>query len=266
MKVQDIVLNNGVSMPAFGFGTWNLAEGEEVLSSVTAALNCGYRLIDTAAIYGNEKGVGEAVRNSTVARDEIFITTKLWTGNQGFESAIKAFEDSMRRLGLEYLDLYLIHWPGRDSDARSQSWKALSDLYKEGLTKAIGVSNYQVHHLEEVLEDSDIVPAVNQIEFHPFIYADQKPILDFCKQNGIIAEAYSPLARGQAMHNQVIMEIADNLRKTAAQIMLRWAHQHGTVPIPKSAHPGRIKENIDIFNFELSDKQMSELNSLSGGY
>lgn len=258
--IPSVKLNTGADMPAIGFGTWQILPGGRSRNAVNDALEVGYRLLDTARIYGNEKAVGQAVKTSGIAREDIFITTKLWNSDQGYDSAIDAFDESRGRLGLDYIDLYLIHWPA--SNRRHEAWRALVDIYNVGRSKAIGVSNYNVQHLQEVLNQSDVVPAVNQIEFHPFIYQQQRDTLDFCKAHGIVVEAYSPLAQARQMHNPVIGEIAIKHRKTHAQIMLRWAIQHGTVPIPKSTHVERMKENLDVFDFELSDHDMDQLNRL----
>ena len=262
---NNLKLNSGTAIPAFGFGTWNLADGDEVFVAVSEALKAGYRLIDTAKVYGNERGVGEAIRKSAVPREEVFVTTKLWPSDFGYENALAAFEESLDRLGLEYIDLYLIHWQGRDKDRRQESWRALVDIYRQGQAKSIGVSNYMVEHLEEVLATSDTVPAVNQIEFHPFIYSQQVPLIDFCKKHSITVEAYSPLAMGRHMKNETIEAIAKSHDKSVAQIMLRWAVGHDTVPIPKSSHPDRIIENLDVFDFELSKEEMRVMNEIDGG-
>jgi diketogulonate reductase-like aldo/keto reductase len=260
-KLPVIKLNSGAEMPAIGFGTWQIDDQDEASEAVKTAIEVGYRLIDTARIYGNEQGVGVGIKESGVPREEIFITTKLWNDDQGYESALKAYDASLKRLGLEYLDLYLIHWPA--TDKRAESWKALQEIHSKGLAKAIGVSNYTVQHLKELLENSDVIPAVNQIEFHPFIYKEQKEVLEFCKQKGIIVEAYSPLAQAQDMENTTLHAVAERHGKTIAQVMLRWAIQHGTVPIPKSTNTGRIKENFQVFDFELSDEEMHTINNLS---
>jgi len=251
-------------MPAFGFGTWQLAEGNEALDAVTEAIRLGYRLIDTARIYGNERSVGEAIKKSAVPREEIFVTTKLWPNDFGYDNALRAFDESLERLGLEYIDLYLIHWPRDDKERRRESWRALGEIYKQRRAKSIGVSNYSIEHLEEVL-GSDEPPVVNQIEFNPYIYDKQAPLLDFCRRQKIVVEAYSPLARGRRLDNQIISQIAQKIGKTNAQVLLRWAIQHGTVPIPKSAHSSRIKENLAIFDFELSSGDMKAINSLGRG-
>jgi len=260
-KVPTIELNTGAKMPALGFGTWQIDNQEEAEESVKSALKTGYRLIDTARIYGNEEGVGRGIKESGIPRKEIFITTKLWNDDQDYDSALAAFEKSLKRLALEYLDLYLIHWPATKN--RGEAWKALQKIHADGMAKNIGVSNYTVRHLEEVLAESDTVPAVNQIEFHPFIYNKQKDILEFCKDKGIVVEAYSPLARARQMENTTLHAVAQRHGKTIAQVMLRWAIQHGTVPIPKSTNPGRIKENFDVFDFELAKEEMETINNLS---
>ncbi|MBI4033416.1 aldo/keto reductase [Candidatus Saccharibacteria bacterium] len=264
-SAPKIKLENGEKMPAVGFGTWRLSEGAEASEAVSDALQAGYRLIDTAKIYGNEMSVGQAVRGSGIPRGEIFVTTKLWNGDQGFDSAMSAFDNSLRRLGLEYVDLYLIHWPGHSSQKRRDSWRALEEINRDGRAKSIGVSNYEIEHLEELFLSAKTVPAVNQIEFNPYIYDKQVTVIEYCKKQKIAIEAYSPLARGRQIDNPKISGIAQKLDKTNAQVLLRWAIQHGTVPIPKSAHPGRIRENLEIFDFELSGKDVETLNSLGEG-
>jgi len=262
-KLPNVTLLHGHRIPALGFGTWQLAEGEETETAVAAAIKAGYRLIDTAKIYGNETSVGLAINSSGIARDEIFITTKLWNSDHGYDQAIKAIEGSLERLGLSEVDLYLIHWPGKDNVG---SWKALIDIHKQkGGAKAIGVSNFTPDDLEEIISATGVVPAVNQIEFHPFVYDNQLPTLNYCNDKGIVVEAYSPLARGNQLSNTLLKQIAKEHEKTSAQVMLRWAIQHGTVPIPKSSHPERIKQNLQIFCFELSHEQMEAINNLSEG-
>jgi diketogulonate reductase-like aldo/keto reductase len=263
MSIPMIDLNTDLKIPAIGFGTWQIENQNEAQEAVKIALDIGYRLIDTAKVYGNEEGVGKGIKESGLDRSDIFITTKLWNGDQGYDSALKAFDESLKRLGLEYLDLYLIHWPA--TDKRAESWKALQKIYAEGLAKNIGVSNYTVRHLQELLSGSKVVPAVNQIEFHPFIYNDQKEVLEFCKEKGIIIEAYSPLARAKDLNNTTLHAVAERHGKTIAQVMLRWAIQHGTVPIPKSTNAGRIKENFNVFDFELAEEEMQSINRLSSG-
>lgn len=263
IKIPRLGLNTGGEIPAIGFGTWQIAGGDETVKAVSEALNAGYRLIDTAKIYGNERGVGEAIRISHVPREEVFVTTKLWPSDFGYDSAKQAFVGSLRRLGLAYIDLYLMHWPSHDKDRRRDAWRALCEIYKDGRAKAIGVSNYDIEHLEEVLSTSDIVPAVNQIEFHPYIYEKQEPVLKKCAQHKIIVEAYSPLSRGLGLNNITVNDVAELTGRTPAQVVLRWALQHDTVPIPKSATPERIHDNIKVFDFELSSEDMRRLDDLS---
>ena len=253
-------LNSGNTIPAIGFGTWQLAEGSESKNAVLNAIKSGYRLIDTARIYSNEHSVGQAIAESGVAREEMFITTKLWPHDFAYEDALQAFDESMERLGLEYLDLYLLHWP--DGETRNEAWQAISEIHTQGRAKAVGVSNYMVEHLEEVLDQSGLVPAVNQIELHPFIYNKQKPVLEMCRIHGIAVEAYSPLTVGRNIDHPKITEIAGKNRRSNAQVILRWCVQHGTVPIPRSTNPEHIKENLDIFDFELSETDMAALDKL----
>lgn len=254
MDIRKLQLNSGSQIPAIGFGTWNL-QGSEVKT----ALQAGYRLIDTARIYGNEHSVGQAIRDSDVHRGDIFLTTKLWPSD--FVVAREAFEEGLERLGLDYIDLYLIHWPNGDS--RKTAWQALTEIKKQLKARAIGVSNYQVEHLKELMSESKEIPAVNQIEFHPFIYHKQKPILDFCHQHCIAVEAYSPLSQGEGLDNPTIASIAAAHGKSSAQIMLRWAIQHGTIPIPRSSNPDRIHTNLEVFDFELTAADMAALDDLS---
>lgn len=260
--MKNIKLNNGRTMPPIGFGTWNLAEGREVESAVAAALRAGYRLVDTARIYRNETGVGRAVNSGVVDRQDIFVTTKLWTSDFGYETALSAFEQSLARLNLEYIDLYLMHWPGSDETARHESWRALVEINGLGTAKSIGVSNFNQDQILQLVEDSGVVPAVNQIEFHPFIYAKQVELVDFCAEQGIAVEAYSPLAQARRLSDPVITAVAKECGRTPAQIMLRWAIAHGTVPIPRSSSPERIKQNLAVDDFELSNSQIQRLDGL----
>lgn len=259
--MQTVKLNTGDDMPAIGFGTWQIENGPLATESTLEALWVGYRLIDTAKIYGNEESVGRAIANCGIKREEIFVTTKLWNDDQGYDSGLEAFDASLEKLGLEYLDLYLIHWPFAES--RHPSWDALEHLYKTAKAKAVGVSNYEISHLEELQKHSQLIPAVNQIKFHPFNYRQQKQLLEYCKDKGIVVEAYSPLARAQDMDNPVLTEIAQANKKSVAQIMIRWCIQKGTVPLPKSKTKERIKENFDVFGFELSSGDMAAIDALS---
>ncbi len=252
-------LHNGLEMPWFGLGVFKVEEGQEVEASVKMAIHAGYKSIDTAAIYKNEEGVGKAIRESDVPREELFITTKVWNADQGYESTLKAFDESMEKLGLEYLDLYLVHWPVKGKYV--DTWKALEKLYKDGKVRAIGVSNFHIHHLQDVLEVAEVKPMVNQVEYHPKL--SQVELLNFCKENDIQLEAWSPLMQGQLLDDEVLKEIADSHNKSVAQVILRWDLQNGVVTIPKSVKEHRIKENADIFDFELSDEEMQKIHALN---
>ncbi|MBO8163492.1 MAG: aldo/keto reductase [Brevibacillus sp.] len=252
------VLHNGVKMPWLGLGVWKAKEGDEVKKAVRWALETGYRSIDTAAIYGNESGVGEAIRESGIPRDQLFITTKVWNADQGYETTLKAFEESRKRLGLEYLDLYLVHWPVKGK--YKETWKALEKLYKDGYVRAIGVSNFQIHHLQDLMADSEQVPVVNQVEYHPLL--TQQPLLSFCREHRIQLEAWSPLMQGN-LDQPLLDRLADKYGKTPAQIVLRWDLQNEVVTIPKSVTEQRIRENADIFDFTLSDEDMAQISALN---
>ncbi|MCA1039231.1 aldo/keto reductase [Bacillus infantis] len=259
-SLQDTTkLHNGVEMPWFGLGVFKVQEGTEVIDSVKAAIKNGYKSIDTAAIYGNEEGVGQAIKESGAQREELFITTKVWNSEQGYDSTLAAFDESLSKLGLEYVDLYLIHWPvkGKYKD----TWRALEKLYKDGRVRAIGVSNFHVHHLEDLLETAEIVPMVNQVEYHPHLA--QLELREFCKQKGIQLEAWSPLKQGQLLDEPVITEIAEKHKKSPAQIILRWDLQNEVITIPKSVKEHRIIENADIFDFELSSEDMEKIDALN---
>ena len=256
---DSVKLANGVEMPRLGLGVWKAKDGEEVENAVKAAIETGYRLIDTAAVYKNEEGVGKATKASGIMREELFITTKVWNDQQGYESTLQAFEESRKKLGLEYLDLYLIHWPVKEKF--KETWKALEKLYQDGWVKAIGVSNFQVHHLKDLIADAKVKPMVNQVEFHP--YLTQKELLSYCKEENIQMEAWSPLMQGEVVRVDVIKELAEKYGKTPAQIVLRWDLQHGVVTIPKSVKEHRIRENADVFDFELSPEDMDKLDSLN---
>ena len=251
-------LNNGVKIPRLGLGVYQSPPGQPTKRAVEYALKVGYRHIDTARIYGNESDVGTAIRESGIKREDIFVTTKLWNGDQGYETGLKACNESLKRLGLKYLDLYLIHWPVQN--ARAQSWKALVQLLKDGKSRSIGVSNYTIRHLTELLESSDVVPAVNQVEFSPFLY--QKQLLEYCEKNRIQLEAYSPLTQGDKLNHPTIRQIAKSHNKTPAQIMIRWGLEHKLVTIPKSVHEERIRENAEVFDFTLTAGDMRALDSL----
>lgn len=244
-------------MPQIGLGTWHMAEGEEAEHAVGEALRIGYRLIDTATYYGNERSVGKAVRESGILRQEIFVTTKLWPTD--FFNPEKAFHKSLERLGLDYIDLYLIHWP---IPAMPKSiWKTLEKIYEEKLVRAIGVSNYGIGDIENLLAHAQTPPAVNQIKSSPFDFAEE--ILNCCRTNSILVEAYSPLTRGWHLDDPTVGAIARKHGKSPAQIMIRWCLQHDTIPIPKSTHPERMRENIDVFDFTLEQEDVAKLDALS---
>jgi diketogulonate reductase-like aldo/keto reductase len=255
------LLNNGLKMPWLGFGVYKINDGQEVEQAVCYALEAGYRSIDTAAVYGNERGIGKAIRESGIPREEIFLTTKVWNDAQREKRTLAAFEESLKRLRTEYVDLYLVHWPVKG--CYQETWQVMEEIYQSGRAKAIGVSNFMIHHLEDILSDSQIVPAVNQIEFHPFLVHPE--LLKFCQEHKIQVEAWSPLMRGQIVNQSSIQKMAEKYDKTPAQIVLRWDLQHEVVTIPKSVHPDRIFENAKIFDFELSQADMEELDGLDEG-
>ncbi len=257
--IPSVKLNNGVQMPLLEFGVFQITDAEECERSVTDAINVGYRLIDTAASYGNEKAVGKAIQRSGVPRDELFVTTKLWIQDAGYESTKQAFERSLRRLQLDYLDLYLIHQPYGDVHG---SWRAMQDLYREGRTRAIGLSNFQPDRVMDIIVHHDVVPMVNQIETHPF--NQQIETQKFWQENGVQIESWGPFAEGRnnIFANALLQSLADKYQKTIAQIILRWLTQRGVVAIPKSVHKDRIEENFAIFDFELSADDMAAIATL----
>jgi diketogulonate reductase-like aldo/keto reductase len=264
---SHIRLNNGVEIPRLGLGVYQSPPGRITQRVVRYALKIGYRHIDTAYLYGNELDVGKALQDSGIHRDEVFITTKLWnTRDVGYDSAVRACKESLHRLGLTYMDLYLIHWPVQGIGNNTiEIWKAMVDLLREGKARAIGVSNFAIDDLKQILDDSDVVPAVNQVEFHPFLY--QNDLLSFCKKNGIQLEAYSPLTRSKRLNHPNIMDIAKKYdNKTPAQILIRWSLQHNLVVIPKSVHEERILENSQVFDFELEEEDMKNLDSLNENF
>lgn len=252
-------LANGVKMPWLGLGVYKVEDGQEVVDSVKYAIKAGYKSIDTAKIYENEEGVGQAIKESGVSREELFVTSKVWNADQGYDTTIQAFETSLNKLGLEYLDLYLIHWPveGKYKD----TWKALEKLYKDGEIRAIGVSNFQVHHLEDLIADAEVKPMVNQIEFHPLL--TQTEVREYCKKQGIQVEAWSPLAQGELLDNEVLTQIAEKHGKSTAQVILRWDLQNEVVTIPKSTKEHRIIQNADVFDFELNADEVEKINALN---
>lgn len=258
-------LSHGGVIPSIGLGVWKMQQGGEVERSVLWALQAGYAMIDTASRYKNEAGVGAAIRQSGLARENVFVTTKLWNDDQGYEPALRAIDDSLSRLQLEYVDLYLVHWPfyGMDESVnkRQETWKAMEQILHSGKARAIGVSNYAIRHLEEMKSYASIMPAVNQIEMHPFLY--QPDLLSYCADNNIRVEAYSPLMHGGRLNDERITAIASRYGKSNAQLLIRWGLQHGAVIIPKSTNQQRIRENIDVFDFEISDSDMQALNDLN---
>lgn len=260
--VPSIVLNNAVKVPQLGFGVYQI-EPDEVRGATELALDAGYRHIDTAAAYANEAGVGQAVRNSGIPRDEIFITTKLRNADQGYESALAAFENSRRELGVDVIDLYLIHWPYPRHNRFVDSWKALEKLYAEGAVRAIGVSNFLEPHLDRILAAGEIVPAVNQIELHPSF--QQAELTRYSAARGIAVEAYSPLGQGQDLNSAAVRRLAETHGVTPAQIILRWHLQLGHIVIPKSVAAERIQENIDVFDFSLSEQEVVLISGLESG-
>jgi len=259
---SDVVLrlNNGVEVPALGLGTYKLV-GEAAYAPVRAALGCGYRHIDSASFYENEEAVGRAVRESGVPREEVFITSKVWNTEQGYDRTLQACERSLARLGTDHLDLYLVHWPVPGK--RLETYRALERLYEEGRVRAIGVSNFTVRHLEELYGACQVMPAVNQVEMSPFLY--QKELLEHCRGRNVLVTAFSPLARGQALGDPVLAEVAARHRRSPAQVMIRWCLQKGMAVIPRSADPAHIKENADVFDFSLDEEDMARLDLLHTG-
>ena len=257
--IPNVTLNNGVQMPQLGFGVFQIHQNRTE-EAVAYAFAAGYRSVDTAAAYRNERAVGAAVANSPLSREEVFITTKLWNADQGHDNALRAFDASMNRLAVDYLDLYLIHWPAPAKDLYSETWRALEKLYAEGRTRAIGVSNFQIEHLERLFDEHEIVPAVNQVELHP--YLPQTELRHFHEEYGIATEAWSPIAQGAVLSDPTIESIAKRLGRTPAQIVLRWHIQIGTIVIPKSVTPSRIVENMDIFDFQLSTQDLGAITGL----
>lgn len=256
-----VTLNNGVRIPLLGLGVFRASSGGEAARAVRWALELGYRHIDTAAVYGNEADVGLAIRESGIPREDIFVTTKLWNADHGYEQAIKACEESLRKLGLDHVDLYLVHWPLEG--VRAESWRALETLLSRGKCRAIGVSNYMARHVEEVLRTGAVVPAVNQFELHPFLYP--KETITLCKEKGIAVEAYSPLTKGKRLDHPAITGMARKYGRSAAQILIRWSIEHGFVVLPKSVKKERIAENAAVFDFSLAPEDLAALDALDEG-
>ncbi|HOG17499.1 MAG: Glyoxal reductase [Syntrophaceae bacterium PtaU1.Bin231] len=265
MHITDISgcvsLHNRVRMPYLGVGTYKVPDGEEVVRTVSCALQAGYRHIDTAAFYANEKGVGAALRQSGLKREEVFVTTKIWNPDQGYDTTLAAFGRSLDELGFDYLDLYLVHWPvkGKFQD----TWRALESLYRRGLVRAIGISNFLKHHVLDLLQTAEIVPMVNQMEFHPYLV--QQDLIDFCTGLGIQYQAWSPLMQGRISEVELLSQLARKYGKDPAQIVLRWSLQKGVATVPKSVTPARILSNVRLFDFELSTEDVKRIDGLDRG-
>ena len=264
-KTSALRLLNGIEIPCIGFGTWQTPDGETAVTAVKAAIEVGYRHIDTAAAYGNEESVGKAIRESGIPRAELFITSKVWNTDRGYESTLQAFEKTLERLGTDYLDLYLIHWPANSTQFEDwaqinlETWRAMTDLYKAGRIRAIGVSNFLPKHLEPLME-TEVKPMVNQIEYHPGQM--QEETVSYCKENGILIEAWSPLGTGKMLSNETLMAIAEKYNKSVAHLCIRWCVQNGTLPLPKSITPSRISDNLEVFDFEISEEDMKTINQM----
>ncbi|MFJ2510255.1 aldo/keto reductase [Streptomyces griseoviridis] len=262
-KVPPITLNNGVEMPQLGFGVWQVPD-DEAERAVATALESGYRSIDTAAIYGNEEGTGRAVAASGLPREDVFVTTKLWNSDQGYDSTLRAFDTSLAKLGLEYVDLYLIHWPAPDRDSYVDTYKAFERLHADGRVRAIGVSNFLPEHLKRLLDETSVVPAVNQIELHPQL--QQRELRELHAEHGIATEDWSPLGSGKGLLEvPALVAIAQKHERTPAQVVVRWHLQVGNIVIPKSVTPSRIKENIDVFDFSLDAEDLAAISALDEG-
>ena len=265
MIKNTFTLSNGTVIPSVGFGTWRAKNGIQAKSAVSFALECGYRHIDTACAYQNEESIGEAINKSNLSRDDIFVTSKLWTSDRGYDNTLRGFEKSLKRLNLEYLDLYLIHWPANHltndnwNEINQDTWKALCKLYKDGRVKAIGVSNFMLKHIEPLME-CEIIPMVNQIEYHPGFM--QNDVVSYCKERNILIEAWSPLGAGRVLNNKNLLEISQKYGCSVAQLCIKWCIQNGVCPLPKSVTPDRIKDNINVFEIELSPQDINCINSL----
>ena len=262
---DTFTLSNGYKIPCIGFGTWQTPDGETAVNAVKEAIKLGYKHIDTAAIYGNEKSIGKAIKEIGINRDELFITSKVWNKERGYKTTLKAFEKTLNDLCIDYLDLYLIHWPASVNQFKDwdninlETWRAMTELYKAGKIKSIGVSNFMPHHLKSLME-TEIKPMVNQIEFH--VGFMQEETFKYCNDNNILIEAWGPLGTGKMLDNETLKEIANKYNKSIAQLCIRWCLQNNTLPLPKSVTPSRIKENTEIFDFVISDEDMKKINSM----
>ncbi len=257
---MNLKLRNGIEMPNIGFGT-SLIEGEECVNNIRQALQAGYRHIDTASAYKNEIYIGQAIKESNLPREEIFVTSKVWKDSMGYENTIKSFNNSLQNLGLDYIDLFLIHWPrNNDKQLNIDTWKALEDLYNQKKVRAIGLSNFLKHHLEIILNNCEIVPMVDQLEFHPGL--TRQETLDFCKENNIVVEAWAPLGKGKMLQNEDLVRIANKYNKSVAQICIKWCLQNDVVPLPKTTNWNRMLENKDVFDFTISDEDMNFINDM----
>ena len=266
---NNFVLNNEIIIPNIGYGTWKSPNDKSTTDAVLSAIKNGYRHIDTAAIYGNEESVGKAIKMCGVPREQLFITSKVWNTNRGYKKTLLAFEETLKKLDLDYLDLYLIHWPASPSQFENwneinlDTWRALEKLYKEGKVKSIGVSNFRKHHLEIILDNYEIKPMINQLEIHPGFL--QKELCDFCNENDIVVEAYSPLGSGEVLKNEDLLKLSLKYNKSVAQLCIRWCLQHNTLPLPKSVTESRIIENSQVFDFQISDEDMIIMDNIRLG-
>lgn len=259
MAIPSKTLANGVEMPYLGLGVYKMENHEEALNAMDTALKLGYRAIDTASLYNNEREVGEAIRASGIPREEIFVTTKVWNNDQGYDETLRAFETSLKKLGLDYVDLYLTHWPVEDKFI--DTYRAIERLYEEKLIRVPGVSNHHQHHLEKIFAKANVKPLVNQVECHPYLQQDE--LRAFCREHEIAVTAWSPIGKGRLLNDNTLVKLAEKYGKTPAQIVLRWHYQNDTITIPKSVTPSRIAENMQIFDFELSNEDMLEIKMIN---
>jgi len=266
LNMGKVTLNNGLEMPLVGYGVFRVPDGDDLAEAVKTAIAKGYRSIDTAQVYRNEESVGRGIRaaiaEGLVSRDELFVTSKVWNDGLSYEETLAAYDSSLEKLGLDYLDLYLIHWPGLDTNY-IEAYKALEKIYQDGRVRSIGVSNFHVHHLEHLLKETTVIPVINQIEFHPHL--TQEEVRAYCKEHGIQVEAWSPLMNGSLLEEELIQQLATKYSKTPAQIVLRYDVQHGVVTIPKTMTPARMTENLHVFDFTLTDEEMAQLDAMNDG-